>query len=125
VISSEPRLGERIEVASLNTVAQRLYQVEFGVATFATELEIRALLAESSQAAGDHELTARFLLTEWRDVVDAWQLASWEAYRVKRLGRKTRLPEQQRAVQWSIFERLRSALAAKSLIGGTDAQQGR
>jgi hypothetical protein len=33
------------------------------------------------------------LLTEWQQVVDAWQLQSWEGYRdVARLGRKTRLP---------------------------------
>jgi hypothetical protein len=34
-----------------------------------------------------------FLLAEWDQIVDAWQLESWEAYRdVVRLGRKTRLP---------------------------------
>jgi len=31
---------------------------------------------------------------ELEQVVDAWQLDAWESYRdVKRLGRKTRLPE--------------------------------
>src|SRR3712207_7605836 len=45
---------------------------------------------------------------EWEDVVDAWQLDTWEAYRdVRRLGRKTRLPEAQRAALWGIFERVR------------------
>ena len=47
-----------------------------------------------------------FLLTEWEQLVDAWQLETWEAYRdVARLGSKTRLTEAQRAVLWSIFER--------------------
>ena len=46
--------------------------------------------------------------------MDAWQLESWEAYRdVVRLGRKTRLPEAQRAVLWSIFERVRAGLKAR------------
>jgi superfamily I DNA/RNA helicase len=50
-------------------------------------------------------------------VVDAWQLESWEAYRdVARLGRKTRLPETQRAVLWSIFERFRGGLKTRQLI---------
>ena len=50
-------------------------------------------------------------------MVDAWQLDSWEAYRdVARLGRKTRLPEQQRVVLWSIFDRVRSGLAARKLV---------
>jgi len=39
------------------------------------------------------------------------------AYRdVRRLGRKTRLPEPQRAVLWSIFDRVRSHLHADGLI---------
>ena len=50
-------------------------------------------------------------------MVDAWQLDSWEAYRdVARLGRKTRLPEAQRKVLWSIFERVRAGLKAQNLI---------
>ena len=42
---------------------------------------------------GVHKFGLHFLLTEWEQVVDAWQLESWEAYRdVGRLGRKTRPP---------------------------------
>jgi hypothetical protein len=49
--------------------------------------------------------------------VDAWQLANWEEYRdVARLGRKTRLPEAQRRVLWSIFERVRAELQSRRLI---------
>ncbi len=49
--------------------------------------------------------------------MDAWQLATWEEYRdVVRLGRKTRLPETQRTVLWSIFERIRAALKDRNLI---------
>ena len=61
--------------------------------------------------------TLRFLLGEWEDVVDAWQLDTWEAYRdVRRLGRKTRLSEPQRTVLWSIFERVRATLNEQGLI---------
>jgi superfamily I DNA/RNA helicase len=57
------------------------------------------------------------LLTEWEQVVDAWQLDGWEAYRdVARLGRKTRLPEAQRQLLWSIFEKVRAELRAKNRI---------
>ena len=49
--------------------------------------------------------------------MDAWQLESWEAYRdVARLGRKIRLPEAQRAVLWSIYEKVRAALRESNLI---------
>jgi hypothetical protein len=50
-------------------------------------------------------------------VVDAWQLGNWEAHRdVARLGRKTRLPEAQRKVLWSIFERAHAGLKSRRLI---------
>lgn len=56
-------------------------------------------------------------MTEWEQVVDAWQLESWEAYRdVTRLGRKTRLPEKQRAILWSLFEIVRAQLVERDLI---------
>ena len=50
-------------------------------------------------------------------MVDAWQLSTWDSYRaVARLGRKTRLGENQRALLWSIFERVRSELAERNLV---------
>jgi superfamily I DNA/RNA helicase len=45
-------------------------------------------------------------------VVDAWQLDSWEQYRdVARLGRRTRLKAPQRALLWKIFEHVRAGLS--------------
>ena len=42
---------------------------------------------------------------------------TWEAYRdVARLGRKTRLPEAQRAILWSLFEQVRAGLASRHMI---------
>src|SRR4030095_9054740 len=68
-------------------------------------------------AVDAHKFSQHFLLTEWEQVVDAWQLADWEAYRnVVRLGRKTRLSEPQRKVLWSIFERVRAGLQSRRLI---------
>ena len=53
-------------------------------------------------------------------MVDAWQLLSWESYRdVARLGRKTRLPEAQRIVLWSIFEKVIADLERQSLKTGS------
>jgi superfamily I DNA/RNA helicase len=55
-------------------------------------------------------------LAEWDQIVDGWQLRTWEAYRdVPRLGRKTRLPEAQRSTLWAIFERMRQMLAERGL----------
>jgi len=51
------------------------------------------------------------------DVVDQWQLDSWDAYReVPRLGRKKGLREEQRTELWAIFERVDAELNARGLL---------
>ena len=134
LISNEPRIGERLEVHSINEIGRRLYESHFSPMKIASSETIRQLLTEAAThrevlmsrepgmagATGEaksHKFSQRFLVTEWEEVVDAWQLDSWEAYRdVRRLGRKTRLPEKQRAVLWSIFDRVRSQLVDRGLI---------
>lgn len=116
LLGSEPRLAERIDVHSLDAIGLRLYKSQFGPVTLASTKAVRALLGEGAKAVGGHKFSLHFLATEWDQVVDAWQLETWEAYReVTRLGRKTRLPEAQRAVLWSIFERVREGLKAQQL----------
>jgi superfamily I DNA/RNA helicase len=116
-LSSEPRLAERIDVYSLNAIGLRLYKAHVGAATIVERQVLSDLIREAGKAFGDHKFGQHFLLTEWEQVVDAWQLPDWEAYRdVARLGRKTRLPEPQRKVLWSIFERVRESLKSKRLI---------
>jgi superfamily I DNA/RNA helicase len=117
LISNAPRLGERLEVHAMNALGQRLYALHFGRPNIATRDAIQPLLAEASREANGQKFSQHFLLTEWEEVVDAWQLDTWEAYRdVRRLGRKTRLPEPQRAVLWSIFARVRSQLASQGFV---------
>jgi mRNA-degrading endonuclease RelE of RelBE toxin-antitoxin system len=116
LIGHEPRLGERLEVHAMDRIGQRLFELNFGKFNFASSAVIRQLVNEAARQIQDHKFSPRFLLTEWEQMVDAWQLESWEAYRdVKRLGRKTRLPEAQRLVLWSIFDRVRSELKKRSL----------
>lgn len=117
LISSEPRLAERIDVYSLGAIAQRLYKLHIAPVKLADRAAVNDLLSEASTAVGGHKFSQHFLLTEWEQVVDAWQLDGWEAYRdVARLGRKTRLPEAQRRVLWSIFEKVRSVLSGRDFI---------
>jgi superfamily I DNA/RNA helicase len=117
LVHNEPRLAERIDVLSLDAVGARLYKSHVGPVALASGKVIRELLEEASKAAAKHKFSLRFLQTEWEQIVDAWQLENWEAYRdVARLGRKTRLPEQQRAALWSMFERVRSGLVARKLV---------
>ena len=117
LLGSEPRLAERIDVHSLNAIGLRLYKAHVGQVTIASREVLRELIKEAASAVDGHKFGMHFLLTEWGQVVDAWQLENWGAYRdVVRLGRKTRLPEAQRTVLWSIFERVRTELKARKLI---------
>jgi mRNA-degrading endonuclease RelE of RelBE toxin-antitoxin system len=116
LISNEPRLGERIEVHSINSVGARLFKASFGeVAKLASSLHIRELIKSAAADIPDHKFGVQFLISEWEHVVDAWQLQTWESYRdVQRLGRRTRLPEARRALLWKIFERVRAGLQSET-----------
>jgi hypothetical protein len=117
LIGNEPRVMERLEVHSMSALGLRLHQAQLGPVRLAFHDDVDALLREASKAAGDHKFSAAFLRTEWSQVVDAWQLATWEAYRdVQRLGRRTRLPEARRAVLWTIFEQVRAGLKNRGLM---------
>ena len=114
---SEPAVHERVDIRAIDRVGLDLYESTFGPAQLVEAATLRALLRESSEVAPPHRLSDRFLETEWRDVVDAWQLSTWEDYRdVARLGRKTRLGENQRALLWAIFDRVRSGLDEQGLV---------
>jgi superfamily I DNA/RNA helicase len=116
LIGNEPRLAERLEVHSMLGLGLRLHQAQIGPVKLAAHGDVDALLREASSAAGDHKFSPAFLRAEWEQVVDAWQLRTWEAYRdVQRLGRRTRLPEARRAILWSIYERVRSGLRDRGL----------
>jgi len=107
-ISNQPGLAERLEVHALDEVGQRLYERNFESLHIDSREKVPQLIAESADAVESHKFSLPFLASEWEQVVDAWQLDSWPAYRnVRRLGRKTRLPEKQRELLWAIFEPVR------------------
>jgi mRNA-degrading endonuclease RelE of RelBE toxin-antitoxin system len=117
LISNEPRLGERLEVHAINEIGLRLYKLNFGYPQLAQPELIKQLINEAAAKVDGHKFSTHFLYTEWEQVIDAWQLETWEAYRdVIRLGRKTRLPENRRVVLWSIFERIICELKSKQMI---------
>jgi mRNA-degrading endonuclease RelE of RelBE toxin-antitoxin system len=113
LLGNEPRLGDRIDVASLDAFGLRLHQALVGKATLATREQVLDLLRKSSDSIAGHKFSRPFLAAEWDQIVDPWQLDSWEAYRdVPRLGRKVRLSEAQRRQLWTIFDGVRTGLAA-------------
>lgn len=117
LISNEPRLAERLEVHAIDGIGERLYGIHIARPMIATREHVRQLLTDASGKKGSQRFAPRFLLGEWEDVVDAWQLHTWEDYRdVKRLGRKTRLSEQQRLALWEVFELAKQGLTEQGLV---------
>ena len=116
LVSSEPRLAERVEVYAIDALGERLFELNLGAPSFASDKQTRALMDEAASKIEDSRFAISFMLTEWEQVVDAWQLDTWEAYRdVPRLGRRRRLPESQRRVLWSIFKQVCSGLRERNL----------
>lgn len=121
LISTEPRLGERIDVLSMDEVGVRLYSALVGKFRLASLDVMQSAFAAATKDSAAGKFSPAFLLQEWRDVVDAWGLRTWEEYRtVPRLGRKTRLSEAQRALLWAIFEAVNRELAEAGSV--TQAQ---
>ena len=117
LISNEPHLGERLEVHSMQAIGLRLYELNFDRPNIVSAEIIEQLLTDAVCKAEVERFSRRFLLSEWLDVVDAWQLGTWQEYRdVLRLGRKTRLPEKQRAALWAVFDRVQAGLKNRNLI---------
>ena len=118
LLSSEPRLGERIDIHALDAIAVRLYEQAHGPTRIATPEQLRDLLADIQRdQSAAMSFAPAFVASEWQDVVDAWQLHTWQDYRdVRRLGRRTRLPESQRAVLWALFEQVRQRLDGVGLL---------
>lgn len=117
LLRGEPRLAERIDVCSTDAIGLRLYRANVGPPRIASGETICEIVRQAASEVENHRFSLSFLVAEWTQVVDAWQLATWEEYRdIARLGRKTRLPEAQRAVLWSVFERVRATLHERGLI---------
>ena len=117
LLASEPLIARRITVKAITTVGYDLYTERFGQPQIAAPVLIQSLIAKAAADVEGHRFQPQFLFGEWTDVVDAWQLKTWEAYRdVSRLGRKTRIGGKQREILWAIFERVRTGLAERKVV---------
>lgn len=117
LISNEPQLAERLEIYPINEIGIRLFKTNISHPKIVSASKISTLLNKASSEFQQHKFSPNFLISEFEQVVDAWQLTKWEDYRdVKRLGRKTRLPEQQRSILWSIFSKVNEQLQSENLL---------
>ena len=114
---NEPDLMNRIRVDAINTVAHDLYAQQFGQPNMATSSVVKSILLKAAAGVEGHKFSPQFLTSEWDEIVDAWQLTTWESYRdVTRLGRKTRVGGKQRELLWSIFDEARNVLVERKFV---------
>jgi mRNA-degrading endonuclease RelE of RelBE toxin-antitoxin system len=55
LLTGEPRLGERIEVYSMDAIGRRLYELNIGKLRIATDAQITGLLQQGSAKVGGHK----------------------------------------------------------------------
>jgi mRNA-degrading endonuclease RelE of RelBE toxin-antitoxin system len=115
---NQPRVLERIEVSALKSVAARMIKSSVPEAVLTDKNTVSELLKSAiDRTSTPLPGSEQFILNEWLDVIDAWQLSMWDDYKgFKRLGRKTRLSEAKRAALWSIFEEVQDRLKESRLM---------
>ncbi len=79
LIGNEPRIAERLEVHATNAIGRRLHDLNLGRSQIASREVVRELLKEAADAGEGPKVSLRFLVAEWNEVVDAWQIEGWEA----------------------------------------------
>lgn len=121
IAGTDTDLAGRITIKSITSIGYDLYTKAFHQPNIASASVVQSLLDRAAKAEESSPFSSRFLLGEWADVVDAWQLDKWEDYRdVARLGRKMRIGGKQREALWSIFARVRADLAERNLVTWAD-----
>lgn len=112
----QTHLTDRIAVASFRGIAEELHQLAFGHKAHLPGRDLIRSLVDKA-AAGHGDLSPQFVLSEWVNVVDAWQIADLDGYAaVPRMGRRTRLGSRQRESLWPVFQRVRQDLADRHLM---------
>ncbi|MDQ2079047.1 3'-5' exonuclease [Xanthobacteraceae bacterium Astr-EGSB] len=111
-------LLDRVAVASFRGIAEELHQLVFArKAHLASREVVRSLVGKAMETAGIEGISPQFVLSEWANVVDAWQIADLDGYAaVPRMGRRARLGARQRESLWPVFDGVRRALDARRLM---------
>jgi superfamily I DNA/RNA helicase len=116
LLQHEPWLAERIDVRSLDGLLLRLLKGRPSGLQLATKADWEEALLMAAETEA-HDFTLGFLLSEWQNVVDAWQLETLEGYQqVQRIGRRTRLSQARREKAWAIFAKTQAELARQGLV---------
>jgi len=108
----------RVSIASFEDAASELHQLATGRRPMLASVEVQQAAVDRAIAEVSYtDLPSRFAFSEWRHVVDAWNLTDLDSYaNVPRIGRKNRLGSKQREKLWPVMETVRHTLAARGLL---------
>lgn len=113
-LNLDPDVRANITVVTVHALARQV-AAELGLPAREPEDTPAALQARFTAAICDLNLTLtpEFLLAEWRGVIEAQGLRTWDAYReARRTGRGTPLGVRGRQAVWQAVEHVRAGLAA-------------
>lgn len=122
LLADDPAKLGRVSIASFEDAATELFQLATGRRPTLAPVDAQNAALERAMAdLGYTELSLRFVIAEWRQIVDAWNLPDLESYStVPRIGRRNRLGSKQREALWPVFETARAMLASRGFL--TSAQ---
>jgi len=81
LIGNSPRLAERLEVESMLNIGQRLYQSLIKRPHLVAEGEIARRIDQIAANTQGLTFSRTFLLAEWADIVDAWQVRTCRGWK--------------------------------------------
>ena len=118
LLADDPSKLDRISIASFEDAASDLFTLKNGRKPAIASMEAqRAALERAMTELGYAELPLRFVVSEWRQIVDAWSLTDLGSYAsVPRIGRRNRLGSKQREALWPVFDKARGMLAGRGLL---------
>jgi len=117
LIADRPVLAERIDVLAMSQLGERIYAAQIGKPNLIPDQDLDQLLIDHAPEEIRSRYGERFTIEEFREIVDAFHLRDWEAYRdVRRLGRKSRLAEPKRRLLWQSFEAVLQELERRGQI---------
>lgn len=110
-------LLDRVTVGSFLQIAKELFTLAHGRPPAMAQAQL--IRSQLQKAAADQDVTevsSQFLLSEWENVIDAWQITNLAAYAdVPRIGRKSRLGPKQRERLWGVFDAVQAHLKSRQL----------
>ena len=106
-----------VTILPFERVATELYTLAFGrTPRVANEAQVNRALETAANELENTSFTIQFLASEWRNVIDAWQVDNLETYQnVPRIGRRSRISSGQRERAWPVFSRTRELLTGQGL----------